>query len=435
MISDQVFLLGFIAFLTFAASADSPGRRGLTTVDFPQAERDAAKGKTALVTGAAGFIGSHVARHCRDLGMNVLAMDDLSGGFKSNVPSGVTFIRGDIKDAEMLDRLFKTHKIHYVYHLAAYAAEGLSHFIRSFNYRTNLVGSVELLNQAIKHKVECFVFTSSIAVYGSINDLSQMQNPNRSLSTSGHKPKTTEEIKGLSETDQPTPEDPYGIAKYAFELDLHSAHELFGIDFVVFRPHNVYGPHQNMFDKYRNVVGIFINQIFHGLPMTIFGSGEQVRAFSYIDDVAPPIARGPLVARARNQIFNVGGDKPYTVNELATSISNAMGVSEHPINRQPARMEVEVAVSTHDKVKDYFPAAEAATLDVGLKWTVDWYKDQGKLFQPVEFASVEVIERMPPSWVRADLQETAVCQGSRVKTEAIEHDALEEQTLSGKREL
>ncbi|CAK8996046.1 Putative UDP-glucose 4-epimerase (Galactowaldenase) (UDP-galactose 4-epimerase) [Durusdinium trenchii] len=281
---------------------------------FPEEEVALARGKTALVTGAAGFIGSHVARHCSDLGMRVLALDDLSGGFRANVPEGVTFIQGDIRDAQLLERIFNEHEVHYVYHLAAYAAEGLSHFIRSYNYRTNLVGSVEILNQAIKHRVHCFVFTSSIAVYGSINDLSQMQNPNRSLSTSGHK--ALHHQQGLKEEDRPTPEDPYGIAKFAFELDLQAAKELFGIDFVIFRPHNVYGPHQNMFDKYRNVVGIFINQIFHGQPLTIFGSGEQLRAFSYIDDVAPILARGPLQHRARNEIFNVGADVAYSVARL-----------------------------------------------------------------------------------------------------------------------
>eukprot|EP00930_Biecheleria_cincta_P082621 TRINITY_DN72326_c0_g1_i1.p1 TRINITY_DN72326_c0_g1~~TRINITY_DN72326_c0_g1_i1.p1 ORF type:complete len:264 (-),score=49.41 TRINITY_DN72326_c0_g1_i1:19-810(-) len=260
-----------------------------------------------------------------------------------------------------------------------------------------------------------------------------MQNPNRSLATSGHKAKAevkTSDMKGLSEDDRPTPEDPYGIAKYAFELDLHAAKELFGLDFVVFRPHNVYGPHQNMFDKYRNVVGIFINQIFHGQPMTVFGTGDQVRAFSYIDDVAPPIARGPLVPSARNQVFNVGADKPYTVNELASEIADAMGSPGHPRDIQPARMEVEVAVSNHDKVKRFFPLAASLDLKAGLKKTVRWYNEQGKLFRPVEFESVEVIEQMPPSWLRDDLQETAVCKGSRVKTEAIEADQGLAQDLS-----
>merc|ERR1719272_809344 len=134
--------------------------------------------------------------------MRVIALDDLSGGFYTNLPENVTFVKGDIKDATFLDRIFTEHQIDFVYHLAAYAAEGLSHFIRSFNYRTNLVGSVELLNLAVKHKVECFVFTSSIAVYGSINDLSQMQNPNRKLSTSGHRSQSGE---GFTEEDVPKP--------------------------------------------------------------------------------------------------------------------------------------------------------------------------------------------------------------------------------------
>ncbi|EER08511.1 nad dependent epimerase/dehydratase, putative [Perkinsus marinus ATCC 50983] len=120
---------------------------------FSEAERGNARGKVVLVTGAAGFIGSHVAKHCRDLGMEVVAIDDLSGGFTSNVPAGVTFLRRDVRDAESMESLFERYKFDYVYHLAAYAAEGLSHFVRSFNYRTNLVGSVEILNAAIRHKV------------------------------------------------------------------------------------------------------------------------------------------------------------------------------------------------------------------------------------------------------------------------------------------
>lgn len=397
-------------------------RAAPATIVFPDSEREAARGTTALVTGAAGFVGSHVARHCLDLGMKVLALDDLSGGFRSNLPIGALFVQGDIKDALFLEHLFSEHRIDFVYHLAAYAAEGLSHFIRSFNYRTNLVGSVEVLNQAVKHKVRCFVFTSSIAVYGSINDLSQMQNPNRSLATSGGKPKVLREKGGLTEDDTPAPEDPYGIAKYAFELDLKAAKGLFDMDFVVFRPHNVYGPHQNMLDKYRNVVGIFINQIFRGLPMTVFGDGEQVRAFSYIDDVAPVIARGPLVPRARNKVFNVGGDKPYTVSELASAIGKAMGVPDHPRDIQPARMEVEVAVSTHDRVKEYFGTPPSLLLEEGLERTVSWYKTEGKLFRPVEFSTVEVIAQMPPSWLRPDLREAPVCQGSRVSMDSIDED-------------
>ena len=220
----------------------------------------------SLVTGGAGFIGSHVARHCLALGHEVVVLDDLSGGFRDHVPDGAIFVQGSVTDHELVQRLFAEHRFDYVYHLAAYAAEGLSHFIRRFNYTNNLIGSVNLINEAVKHEVKCFVFTSSIAVYGA-NQLPM-----------------TEDL-------TPQPEDPYGIAKYAVELDLRAAHEMFGLNSIIFRPHNVYGENQNIGDRYRNVIGIFMNQIMQGQPMTIFGDGSQTRAFSYIDDVAPIIAR------------------------------------------------------------------------------------------------------------------------------------------------
>src|SRR5437867_11048966 len=135
-----------------------------------------------------------------------------------------------------------------------------------------------LINASVNHGVKCFVFTSSIAVYG------RNQLP-------------------MTEDMVPQPEDPYGISKYAVELDLRAAHEMFGLDYVVFRPHNVYGERQNTADRYRNVVGIFMNQVLHGQPMTVFGEGTQTRAFSHVDDVAPLIARAPLVPAAINQVF------------------------------------------------------------------------------------------------------------------------------------
>ena len=196
--------------------------------------------------------------------------------------------------------MFAENKFEYVFHLAAYAAEGLSHFIKHFNYTNNLLGSVNLINASVNHGVKCFVFTSSIAVYG------RNQLP-------------------MTEDAVPQPEDPYGIAKYAVELDLKESHEMFGLNHVIFRPHNVYGEFQNIGDRYRNVIGIFMNQIMQGQPMTIFGDGRQTRAFSYIDDVAPVIAASIARPESYNQVFNVGADKPYSVNELATVVAKAMG--------------------------------------------------------------------------------------------------------------
>ncbi len=216
-----------------------------------------------LVTGAAGFIGAHVAGELLERGHSVLALDDLSGGYRENLPDGVEFVEGSINDVVLINKLFDEHRFKYVFHLAAYAAEGLSHFIKTFNYTNNLLGSVNLINAAVNAgSVKCFVFTSSIAVYG------RNQLP-------------------MSEDLVPQPEDPYGIAKYAVELDLREAREMFGLNYIVFRPHNVYGEKQNIGDRYRNVIGIFMNQIMQSQPLTIFGDGRQTRAFSYISDVAP----------------------------------------------------------------------------------------------------------------------------------------------------
>lgn len=202
----------------------------------------------SLVTGGAGFIGSHVAQHRLALGHDVTVLDDLGGGFADQVPVGAYLVQGSVTDHTLMRRLFDEHHFTYVYHLTAYAAEGLSHFIRHFNYTNNLIGSVNLINEAVRHEVECCIFTSSIAVYGA-NQLP------------------------MREDMTPQPEDPYGIAKYAAELDMQAAHEMFGLDYIIFRPHNVYGVNQNIGDRYRNVIGIFMNQVMQGQPMTIFGDG------------------------------------------------------------------------------------------------------------------------------------------------------------------
>src|SRR5689334_18855081 len=257
---------------------------------------------SVLVTGGAGFIGSHVARHFVDAGHDVVVLDDLSGGYEANVPAGATFVAGSVVDPDLAEELFREHQFTHVFHLAAYAAEGLSHFIRRFNYTNNVLGSVNIVNAAVRAEtVERFVFTSSIAVYG------QAQTP-------------------MSEDVVPEPEDPYGVGKYAVELDLAAAQRMFGLDYTVFRPHNVYGELQNLADPYRNVIGIFFNQALQGQPMTVFGDGRQTRAFSHIDDVAPSIARAPLEPSSANEVFNVGADRPYSILELAETVAGALGV-------------------------------------------------------------------------------------------------------------
>jgi UDP-glucose 4-epimerase len=327
----------------------------------------------ALVTGAAGFIGSHVAERCARLGMDVVGVDDLSGGFLHNIPAGIEFRQGSVVDTGFLSSLWREHPFDYVYHLAAYAAEGLSHFIRRYNYTTNLLGSVNLINLAVNHDVKCFVFTSSIAVYG------------------------TNQVP-MTEDLTPLPEDPYGVSKYAVELDLKAAHDLFGLPYMVFRPHNVYGERQNIADKYRNVIGIFMNQVIRGEPMTIFGDGRQTRAFSYIDDVAEVIARGPLTPAAYQHVFNVGADRPYSVRELADEVARAFGVAPK-IRLLPPRNEVLHAFASHEKVARVFAPPEPVPLERGIARMAAWVREHGPS-RPVDFSAIEIERNLPASWRR-----------------------------------
>ena len=325
-----------------------------------------------LVTGAAGFIGSHVCKHLLKAGHQVIGLDDLSGGFRDYVPAGVKFVRGSVTDVALVQKLHAGHQFEHVFHLAAYAAEGLSHFIKHFNYTNNLLGSVNLINAAVNHNVRCFVFASSIAVYG------RNQVP-------------------MTEETVPQPEDPYGIAKYAVELDLKEAHEMFGLNYIVFRPHNVYGENQNLGDRYRNVIGIFMNQIMQGQPMTIFGDGRQTRAFSYIDDVAPVIAASSARPKSYNQVFNVGADKPYSVNELATVVARAMGAKSQ-IKHLDARNEVVHAYSAHEKVRNHFgDLIKNVSLEEGVRRMAAWAKKAGAR-QGKPFEGIEVRKNLPQSW-------------------------------------
>jgi UDP-glucose 4-epimerase len=218
-----------------------------------------------------------------------------------------------------------------------------------------------------------FCFSSSIAVYGA-----------------GQLP--------MSEDTIPQPEDPYGISKYAVELDLKTAHEMFGLKFVIFRPHNVYGEYQNVGDRYRNVIGIFMNQLMQGNPLTIFGDGSQTRAFSYISDVAPYIAKSVDIPAAHNQVFNIGGDKEYSVNELAGTVMKVLR-KEQPIRYLTARNEVLHAYSDHTKAKKIFGIKDNdfVDLETGVGKMAKWALDAGPR-KTLRFTNIEIFEKLPAIW-------------------------------------
>lgn len=326
----------------------------------------------SLVTGGAGFLGSHVAAELVGRGDEVIVLDDLSGGFERNVPDEAHFVDGSILDTDLVDRLIIDRGVECVYHLAAYAAEGLSPFIRRFNYTNNLIGSINLINASIRSgSVDCFVFTSSAAVYGA-----------------GQVP--------FDESDAPQPEDPYGIAKLAVEQDLRAASSQFGLDHVILRPHNVYGEHQHVGDRYRNVVGIFMNQAMRHEPFRIFGDGEQRRAFTYVGDIAPLIATCPENPAARGQAINVGCDTSTSVNELAVAVAEAMEV-EPVIEHLSARHEVIDALPLHQRSRAIFGEVPETPLTEGLAAMAKWARSVGPM-EPSTFQGIEVDQGLPPSW-------------------------------------
>jgi UDP-glucose 4-epimerase len=331
------------------------------------------KNNNILVTGGCGFIGSNLIRYMKkNVKDQIICLDDLSGGFKENIPKDIKLIHGSINNVDLVKSLFREYNFKYVYHLAAYAAEGLSHFIRRYNYENNLIGSINLINESVNYGVKCFIFTSSIAVYG------KNQTP-------------------MKESMTPTPEDPYGVAKLAVEQDLKSAQDMFGLNYIIFRPHNVYGEYQNIGDKYRNVVGIFMNQILKNEPLTVFGDGEQQRAFSYIGDIIPIIAESPNNLNARNKIFNIGADTPYTVNELIQHILRVFGKSEHDVKHLPERNEVKIAYSDHAHLKNYFQNENYTNIEIGLNKMAEWVKLNG-IKTSKDFGNLDIEKNLPSSW-------------------------------------
>ena len=307
--------------------------------------------KTVLITGVAGLLGSRLADWIIENQPNVkvVGIDDLSGGFKENINPKVDFWQMNLVD-HPIENCFEVNKFDYVFHFAAYAAEGLSPFIRSYNYDNNLKVTARIVNECIKHNVKRLVFTSTLAVYG-------------------------HGYGGVfDENQQQSPIDPYGVAKYACEMDIQIAGEQHGLDWTIIRPHNVYGIKQNIWDKYRNVLGIWMFQHLNGMDMTIFGDGEQTRAFSYIDDSLEPLWNAAIKPEACYQIINLGGIREISINEAAQTLQDVIGGGN--VLHLEARHEVKHSIPTFQKSIDLLGFEHKTDLKEGLTQMWDWAQKQ-----------------------------------------------------------
>ena len=309
--------------------------------------------KYVLITGVAGLLGANMAdyiiKNKKEYG--VIGIDNLFGGFIENVNKDVIFFKRDLIHDDISD-IFEKYNIEYVFNFAAYAAEGLSPFMRKFNYLSNSVVTANVINNCIEHNIKRLVYTSSMSVYGH-GDL---------------------KLNRFDEKDEPRPIDPYGVSKYACEMDIKIAGEQHGLDWCIIRPHNIYGKWQNIWDRYRNVLGIWMFQAINKQPMLIYGDGEQSRAFTYVDDNLEPLWNAAVLPEASKEIINLGGVKPYTINEAVKTLSEITGYNK--VEHREPRHEVKWAVPTYQKSIDILGFEHKTELYDGLKNMWEWAKQQ-----------------------------------------------------------
>jgi UDP-glucose 4-epimerase len=306
-----------------------------------------------LITGVAGLLGSRMAdwiveNHPE---YEVVGIDNLFGGYIENVNEKVIFYKRELGEDDISD-IFEKHNFKYVYHFAAYAAEGLSYFMPIFNDKNNMLSTDSILKECVIHGVERLIYTSSMAVYGHGSG-----NP-------------------FDENDIPNPIDPYGVSKYGCEKNIQIFGEHFGLDWCIIRPHNVMRVKQNIWDKYRNVLGIWMYQILNNLPISVYGDGEQTRAFSYIDDCLESFWNAAVFESASKQIINVGGINGYTINEAAEILCDITGYDKSNITHLEPRHEVKWCVPSYQKSIDLLGYTEKTSLKEGLTKMWEWAKTQ-----------------------------------------------------------
>jgi len=317
------------------------------------------KEEKILVTGAAGFMGSHVVDYLLLLGFKeVYGLDDLSGGHLRNVDKDCKFTKLDLRDRAKIEKYITDVSPTLIYHLAADATEGRSQFTPIECTQRNYLAHLNLLVPAIRIGLRKIVVTSSMSVYGA------------------QKPPFSERMPS-------DPVDIYGISKTAMERATEILSKVHGFRYTIIRPHNVYGPKQNLSDPYRNVIGIFINSLLRGKSFYIYGDGEQKRAFTYIDDFTPYFVKAGFDTKSDEEIINIGPTETHTINELAKIVlKNFYDGKPYPKEVKPKHLpersqEVKEAFCTNEKATKILGYKTTISLEDGIKKMIVWAKALG----------------------------------------------------------
>jgi len=323
--------------------------------------------KKILITGVAGLVGSNLCGALQG-SYTVVGVDNLIGGYKDNVPDTITFLPKDVIDISLSD----LNGVDVVVHAACTPHEGLSVFSPSLITQNTYGISVDLLSKSIAAGVRKFIFLSSMARYG------------------------TQEKWPFTEDMQPKPQDPYGIAKYAFEQTLKNLAETHGIEYTIVVPHNIIGRGQKYNDPFRNVAGIMINRMLRGLQPIIYGDGQQMRSFSDIRDVIEPLEKCISSSVTNSQVINVGPDDNFiSIINLAEIIASILGFELNPVYVKERPREVRMANCSADKARlllGYNPKIE---LEETLSDMINWVRSRGTL--PFDHSlPVEIISEITP---------------------------------------
>ncbi len=316
-------------------------------------------------------MGSWLVDSLVEQGHEVVSSDSLLGGKRENINPDCEFVKADLVRREEVRPLVKA--IDLIFHLAAYAAEGQSIFSPIAINEINLIPMNNLLVEAVNNNVQRFIFTSSMAVYGN------------------QKPPFHEKLPRK-------PEDPYAAAKTYCETMLEIFSHTYHFEHVILRPHNVYGPRQNITDPYRNVLGIWINRILRGKPPIIYGDGKQTRAFSYIADVTPAITKAGFTPKAKNQTINIGSDEAVSVEKACRTLLKAMDSDFQPVHEPPRPGEVKHAYCTVQKSTNLLGYQTKHRLRDGLKKMVEWAKEVGPQ-EPTYTLPLEITKGAPTVWI------------------------------------